>query len=185
MKRMKAQFFILGAVLLCSLFFIGLPPRQAFIETPSDDMEYVRQNLEREFPIALNLGLDNENPRTTMENFTSWTRDVANGFLIKLSSFWVFTEVDPGTGNLTVSVGNYMGADMNVNLDLDGDNRNLFVQEGDSSSTTFSSVGPTYTLTVQFGGNSKIFSWNRNKVNMFTLIELERGENLARSEVVA
>ncbi|UCD07907.1 MAG: hypothetical protein JSW41_03000 [Candidatus Aenigmatarchaeota archaeon] len=182
---MKAQFFILGAILLCSLFFIGLPPGQPLVQSPLQDMDYILQNLEREFPHALNLGLEDENPRQTMEDFTSWVRGLTQNFLLNFSSFWVFAEGDPLTGNVVVSLGNYMGSDMNVNLDLDGDQRNVFVQDGDSQSTTFSSVGSSYDLSVQFGNEARSFTWQRDKVNLFALIELVRGENIARSDVVA
>lgn len=185
MKRMKAQFFILGAILLCSLFFIGLPSRQAFTSAPSDDMEYVMQNLEDEFPAALNLGMESGNPGAVMEDFSSWSRDVARGLLMDMAAFWLFAEVDPSSGNVTVSAGNYMGTALNLAVELDGDERNLYLQDGESSSTTFSMVSPEYSLDIRFGNVSRTLTWNRDRVNLFTLIELERGGNLARSEIVA
>ncbi len=184
-KRMKGQYFLLGAILLCSLFFMGLPPGQQVFEAPSQDLDYVLGNLEREIPHVLNLGLDDGSPRTVMENFTSWTRDMTKEFLIDLSSFWLFAEGDPSTGNVIVSVGNYLGSDVTIALDLDGDQRNLIVQDGDSDSTTFVSVAPTYQLSVRFGSEYRNFGWNRDKVNLFALIELERSGNIARKDVVA
>jgi len=181
---MKAQFFILGAILLCSLFFIGLPPGQPFTEIPSQDMDYILKNLEKEFPHALNLGLEDGNPRYTMENFTGWVRDLAKNLLLNFSSFWTFAEGDPN-GNVTVSMGNFMGSDMSVSLDLDGDQRNVFVQDGNSESTTFSSVDSKYNLSLRFGNEARDFEWQRDKVNFFTMLQLERGENIARRDVVA
>ena len=182
---MRGQFFILGAILICSLLFIGLPPSQPFIAEPSQDLEYVLQNLENEFPHSLNLGLDYGNPGQTMENFTSWVRIVTRNFLINSSYFWLFAEGDPSTGNVTVSVGNYMGTGINVDVDLDGDQRNVFVQDGASDSIVFPSVSQTYSLSVSFGGESRSFGWRRDKANLFVFMELERGDSVARSEIVA
>ena len=182
---MKGQYFLLGAILLCSLFFIGLPPGQQIFDAPSQDLDYVLENLEKEIPHALNLGLDDGNPRIVMENFTSWTRDLTKEFLIDLSSFWLFAEGDPSTGNVTVSIGNYLGSDVTITLDLDGDQRNLIVQDDDSTSTTFASVAPTYQLSFQFGSEYRKFDWNRDKVNLFALIELERSGNIARKDIIA
>jgi hypothetical protein len=185
MKQMKGQFFLLGAILLCSLFFIGLPTSQVLIDTPSHDLDYVLQNLEKEFPHALNLGLDDGNPRQVMENFTSWTRGLAKGFFMNLSSVWIFAQGDPSTGNVTISVGNYMGSDMSIELYLDSEHKSLFVQDGDSDSVTYSSVGSSYDLSVTFGAGAKNLLWQRDKANLFVLIELLRGDDLARKEIIA
>lgn len=182
---MKAQFFILGAVLLCSLFFIGLPPGKPLTQLPLQDMDYILQNLENEFPHALNLGLEEGNPRQTMEDFSSWVRGLTSNFLMNFSSFWVFAEGDPATGNVVVSLGNYMGTDMTVNVNLDGDQRNVFVRDDDSESETFSSVGSTYDLSIQFGNEARSFTWQRDRVSLFVMIELERGENIARRDILA
>lgn len=181
---MKGQYFILGAILICSMFFIGLPPIQPIREMPSEDMDYIMKNLEHELPHALNLGLGDGTPRQTMENFTGWVRGFTRRLLINLSSTWVFA-MGNEYGDVTVSVGNFMGTDMIVSVDLDGDQRNIFVQDGDSESTTYTSVGSVYDLSIQFGSESRSFSWNRDKANLFAIIELERGENIARKDIVA
>jgi hypothetical protein len=181
---MKAQFFILGAVLLCSLFFIGLPPGQPLAGVSTQDMDYMMLNLEREFPRALNLGMDGGDPAGTMANFTSWVRTVGRGLLLNFSSFWLFAEGDPG-GDVTVYLGNFMGTDMSVTLNLDGEQRSVLVGDGDLASETFASVGSPYNIVLLFGSEARNFDWQRDKVNLFVMLELERGENIARRDVVA
>jgi hypothetical protein len=182
---MKGQFLILGAVLLCSLFFIGLPPSRPLAESPAGDMGYLAANLEKEFPHALNLGLSEGDPRGIMENFTGWVRDVAGSLLVDFSSFWMFSEPDPASGNVTIVLGNYMGTGMNVDVDLGGNRRNVFVADGDSESVTFPSVGPEYVLDVMFGSDARSFTWQRDKVSVFLLLQLERGGNIIRKEAEA
>ena len=53
MKR-KGQFFILGAVLLISLFFFGLPEKDTLILQETGDMVLLHDNVLREYSHAYN-----------------------------------------------------------------------------------------------------------------------------------
>ena len=182
---MKAQFFILGAILLCSLFFVGLPASRTVYHVQAKDIDYLADNLDRELPHALNLGLSEGVPVQAMENFTGWVRDLTRGMLVDFSAVWIFTDTDQSSGNVTVVAGNYMGNPVTIHVELDGDQRELVIPDGSSASTTFGSVADSYDIDLAFGTEARSFSWNRDKVNLFALAEMQRDDDVIRKEISA
>ena len=74
--KRKAQFFIVGAILICSLLFLSIPLSQPLISQPSGDITYISTNMRRELPHALNLGLNDSSELDTMVNFTHFIEAV-------------------------------------------------------------------------------------------------------------
>ena len=120
---MKGQFFILGAILIISLFFMGLPNQGTFIVGKFEDIDYLFENVHREFPIALNNILNmsedlNEAPDRLM-NFTRYVDSRASEKLINFSTFWVISW-NSSPSNINVTAGNYLRYNTTVTLNVSG-----------------------------------------------------------------
>ena len=79
---MKGQFFIIGAILIVTLFAAMIPRAPKKIVSPVEDLTFFSRNIKKELPKALNFGLDSGNAgnvqtisindtETTVQNFSS------------------------------------------------------------------------------------------------------------------
>ena len=57
-KKLKGQFFILGALLIVALFFSGLPKPPSIILPNTGELEFLYDNLQKNYPIVLNMGIN-------------------------------------------------------------------------------------------------------------------------------
>jgi hypothetical protein len=181
--KRKGQFFILGAVLICMLFFVGLPLYGPQLQSYREDLSFVSSNLEPEFPRALNLGLKEGSGTAGLADFSAFSRDILAGQNVRLRALWVVSE--PYGADLLVTVGNFMGAGQTVNVTVGGDSRTLFVQDNSTEIAVFPGVPDSFQITVGFPGHSRTADWVRGKVSLYAFIEASRGNDVAAKEIEA
>ena len=180
---MKAQFFIIGTVLICVLFFSGLVFYKTGIKTtPSKDLFYVSENLKSEFPKALNLGLKEKKGSSDFFEFNKFIKNMLQEKTVKFYSFWLIAE-PLGTG-LNVSVGNIRKPGT-VIININGDEKTISLNEEETKSAVFSNPPEEFQITLSFGNKTKTMRWVRNKVSLYCWFSLERGENAASNEIEA
>lgn len=185
-RPMKGQFFILGAVLVCSLFFIGLPRFAPIISQPSGDLAYISSNLRSELPHALNIGLNESEPVGRMENFTQFLGRSLLGRNINFTALWLIIE-NQSTSNLNVTGGNFLGEDVTVMVNVtDGSGSTvlpLVVLNGTINSTTIPSIDPAYNITVSFFDQEESAAYPREKVSLYAFYRIRRGDDLIQNYV--
>ncbi|MFH1978027.1 MAG: hypothetical protein ABIJ92_01755 [Candidatus Aenigmatarchaeota archaeon] len=184
MKKRKAQFFVLGAILLVSLFFAGLPKSNFIAVERTEDIVYLFDNVEREFPIALNNALNTTNdiePSVDyMFNFTRFIDRLMTERLVNYTTLWVIAR-NSSTTDVNLTVGSFLKYNTSVFLNLSGTTNNLTVDHNQTNSTTVSGVSSTYNLTIQFDEESaESVEFARDKVSMYVWVKMERDENIIR-----
>ncbi len=193
-KKLKGQFFVLGAILIVTLFFVGLPKPYPLTQTRSSDMVYIFKNLEREYPIALNLGLNESDPVNTLMNFTWFADRVMDEHMINFTVLWIITETTNETSeDLNITIGNFLGHDtiIKVVIVTPGEPSswtNVTINNNSTNSTyrgpPSPAVAQTFNLTITIFSESetKAFTYQqREKVNFYALISIERDENVIRA----
>jgi len=181
-SQLKAQYFIVGAILVCSMFFMAVPRFMPLIRQPSADIEYISVNLQRELPNALNLGLNESAMLGHMTNFTHFMEDAMLERYTNYTSVWLIAENISATG-LNTTVGNFMGEDVSVTINVSGTVKVLPVPNGTVNSTSFSSVATAYNITISFSDQEETFEWARHKVNLYAFFQLDRGEDEIKNYV--
>jgi hypothetical protein len=177
---MKAQFFILGAVLICALFFVGLPFYGPQVQTYRKDLSLVSNNLESEFPKALNLALKSG----TLENladFSRFTRNTLAGQNIGVRILWVVAE--PQGSDVQVTVGNFMNGSQSVSITVEGSGQVFDVPENSTLARVFPGVLDSFQISIQFPGHSKTSTWLRGKVSLYAFMEDSRGNDIVAEEI--
>lgn len=179
---MKGQFFVLGALLLASLFFIGLPITGYIITTASDDLNYFSLNIESEFPHALNLVID-DGDIEKLSDFSTFIDNQLTQRNAVFKNLWVITE---GQGNdVNVSMGNFLDEDITIVLNISNTIEMLFMPSGSVDSVMFYGVPARFTLRVTFPEVDRELDFQRDKINLFSFFSLSRGDDVLRKEVVA
>lgn len=192
-KARKGQFFIVGAILLCTLFYLGMPPSETITRIFSSDLEYLHENIGDEFAMALNFGLNQSTSFQDLLNFTRFVYDRMKERRINFTCMWAITEYvspdAPLTSQVNISVGNFLGLDttftVNVSVGASETTASLFVADNSTNSTTFDydDIDSRYNLTLSFNNYDKKVYLARGRVGLYSLIELNRaGENM-RDEV--
>jgi len=197
MKR-KGQFFILGAVLLISLFFFGLPERDTLITQETDDMVFLHDNILREYSYAYNNILNstgpNENSIGNLTNFTYYVDDLMSQRLINSSIMWIsiWNITDYG---INITVGNYMKEDITLRFyicsfifdELCSTERYLIVPHNSTNYTNITSVEYQYKLVLDYD-NNKVDDYMeylaRDKTSLHTYLKMKRGDNIIIDEYV-
>jgi hypothetical protein len=179
--KAKGQFFILGAVLICMLFFVGLPLYGPQLQAYRKDLSFVSGNLESEFPRALNLGIK-AGSLQDFADFSRFTGSTLSGQNVKFQSLWVVTEPQPI--GVQVTAGNFMGQDQALSITVDGNSQNLDVPDNSTESRFFSS-SERFEISINFPGHSKTAIWVRNKVNLYAFTETARGTDVVAEEIEA
>jgi len=185
-KRLKGQFFILGALALAIAFYIGLNIPEKIHTPHADDLVFMSRNMKKDLPLALNLGLMDDTGVQTLNNFTLFSKSVMRGHYINYSLVWAVVETLPG-GQINVTVGNYWGEDLDINMNVNDVNQPVSgILDSSTFTTQFPPVGaPFYNFTLEFGEENRTVEFANEKVNLYSLIELKRGEALIREEIAA
>ena len=179
---MKGQFFILGALLICVMFFIGLPSMVSLVSPDVSDMEGLADNAQQEIPRALNLGILESSGSASLEDFSGFLRSKMWERNIQLSLVWVYSR--PSSGGMDLTVGNYMGASEDISLTLEGDERSFALADGSTRTESFSPTGDPLNLTLGFSSSEKSLSIERNKHSLYCYMVLKRGSELVVKEIV-
>jgi len=184
---MKGQFFILGAVLVCSLFFIGLPRFAPIISQPSADLPYISANLRSELPHAMNLGMKESAVTERLENFTHFIEGALSGHNINYTSLWLVFRNQ--STDLNVTGGGFLGEDVTVSLNVtDGSGstvKTLPLPNGTIDDVVFSAVGTNYNVTISFSDQEEGAEWPRDKASLYAFYRLNRGDDVIKNFVVA
>jgi len=178
---MKGQFFILGAILLSVMFFIGLPSAVKLVTPDVSDMEYLSENIEREIPVIINM--EPSAGTSHLEDFSLFLRSKMAERNINLSIFWVYSE--PSGTDMVLTTGNYMGTEESVILTLNSEERSFTLSDSSTNQETFGGTGSSPTLEVGFSAAKKTLNIKRDKHNMFCYLSLSRGNELITREIVA
>ena len=182
MGKRKGQFFILGAVLICMLFFIGLPLYGPQLQSYRKDLSFVSANLETEFPKALNLGIKAGSGTSSLVDFSRFAGSTLSGQGMKFQSLWVVAE--PQSSGIQVTVGNFMGQAQSLSITVDGSGQNLDVPDNSTDSRLFA-ASDDFQITISFPGHSKAATWVRNKANLYSFVEIARGTDNVVQEIEA
>lgn len=183
MKKRKGQFFIIGALVIIILMYTGLTLSEPIIKSPEADLGFFFNNINSEYPRALNFGLA-ENDVTVLQDFTRFLDDRMMRHYANLTALWVVLEGD-GSTTVQVTAGNYLKKDTVVSVDLTGTPEELSVQHDSTNSTSIGGVSSTYTLVVSFGSVNETVSLERDKANLYVFYSLTRGEDLVKNEIIA
>ncbi|MBN2042257.1 MAG: hypothetical protein JW754_00460 [Candidatus Aenigmarchaeota archaeon] len=182
-KRMKGQFFLIIAFMLIILFYIGIsvylsPP--GISETLSNDIDFIINNIENEYPVAFNLGINESDGPGRVINFTIFARNLLKERNIELYSMIFFTE---STGsNVNVTVANFLEEPEYVSVGISGDDRILYVQNGSVNSTIFTDPADIFTLDIIFNSIQKNLLLGKYKSNLYFYTELKKGYDIIVGE---
>lgn len=180
---MHGQFFILGAILLAVMFFIGLPLIKPLLSSPSSDLSYLSSNIYSEFPVALNLGLNQSDELRVLKNFTSFVNETLYDHFVRFSSLWIYAK--NSSTNVNFTVGNYLNMNTTINLTISSTETQFFVENNKTNSTLFTSPGTIFNLTIEFQSQTTTVEFLRDKVNLYVFYELKRGNDLIRKDIIA
>ncbi|MBI4020270.1 MAG: hypothetical protein HY367_02975, partial [Candidatus Aenigmarchaeota archaeon] len=114
----SGQFFILGAILLSVLFFLGLTLTNTLLTSPKKDISFLSENYKRDLPRAFNLGVLQGQSGRSLGNFTNFTDSVLTQNFINFTAFFVVSEpADNDTVDITI--GNFLDSPLSVDIKLD------------------------------------------------------------------
>jgi hypothetical protein len=179
---MKGQFFVLAAILLASLFFVGLPITGNMVGTVSEDLDLLSGNIASEFPAALNRVLPSGD-LGRMGDFSLFLEGQLEQRNADFANLWLVTQ--PDGGGLNVTLGNYLGEDITVAVNVSDNLQMLYMPSGTMDSLYFASVPQDFPLRVGFADVDRHLQLERDKVNLYAFFSISRGSELLRKEVIA
>ncbi len=173
---MKGQFFIIGALLISAMLFLGLP-RIALLSGQDPDLTMISRNLRFEYPHALNLGINQSSVTGTMNNFTVFLHQRLLERRVNLTALWVVVR-NQSSNDINVTAGNLLGHGETLYINLTPTPvKSIFVGDSSLNSTYFSDTGDIFNITVSLGQQSSTFEMPRTKAGLYVLYRLSRGEN--------
>jgi len=173
MVRKKGQFFILGAVIILSLFAYEL-----FItEIPAYDT-VLFDNVMNEYANALNFGLIENKSVSYIEDFSLFLKQQLG---IKTNTLWVVSE--PFGDNIKISIGNFWDKNLRVMLDVNGQDREIFIPTSSVNTTIYYNVPDIINLKVEWDSHEKVFHWIKDKAHLYAISRFEIGKNVIVKEV--
>jgi hypothetical protein len=164
------------------LFFVGLPLYGPQIQSYRKDLSIVSNNLETEFPKALNLALKSGSLEN-LADFSRFSQATLAGQNIRLRALWVVAE--PQDSDVRVTVGNFMNQSQTVSVTIEGNGQDFAVPDNSTLSKVFPGVPDSFQISVQFPGHSKTGTWIRDKVNLYVFMESSRGTDVVVEEIEA
>ena len=182
--RRKGQFFMLGALLLCAVFFAALPSQVTLTGGYTEDISRLAGNLEGEIPHALNLAMLEDGSPDKLGEFTEFVRDRAGERYLEVESLWVVTVPDEeNPGEVEVYAGNWLGRPVSVYVTIEGEEERIMVNGGEIERENFHGVGSDFTLDISFEGISWSGQVARDKTNLYSYLRLSRDENSIVKEI--
>jgi len=181
---MKGQYFLLGAMIFCSLFFLALP-LSGTGTSKSDDFSSISDNIEREFPRSVNLGLANGHAEENAYDFGMFVREYLKERSASLRMFWVISKPVPGTSALNVSVANFLGEGSDFSIEISGDRKDFHLKDGEKGYAVFGMVPSNVAISLSSPDEEKTLEWKRDKVNLYLFYEIRRGKDISRNSMEA
>ncbi len=177
-RRLKGQFFILGAMLLCTLFFLGLPQIAVHSAPRDTGLSPLADNLEREIPHALNLALAEDQDTQKLGEFLDFARNNSAERYSDMEALWVVILPDPGNpGYVSLEAGNWLGRRVSLYLSVDGDGQEIELDDTETASLSFTGLPEAFDMTVSFGGREWSGQASLGKAGIYCYLSLGRGEN--------
>jgi|GEM_PF-1535980 len=183
---MKGQFFLAAVFALAIVFFAGIasqisPEGTSSAETSSLDILF--DNVMSEYPRAANLGLNVSDPVGVLADFTGFVEGKTNERGAILSLMFVLTE--NVSGDLNVTVGNYLGYGTDVVLNVSGDTESIYVPDSGTGSKLFTDPPESFTLGISFNTKEKNLLLEKRKANLYFILEMSKGEDVIKGEVIS
>ncbi len=179
---MKGQFFILGAVLICILFYIGMPLYAPSINSQKGDISLASSNIASEFPKALNLGVKEGAGPGSLVDFSQFARSRLLEQSMGFRALWVVAE--PESSMVRITAGNFMGSQEVVNVTAGGSQQSFVLDDGTYQSALLPLSG-NYQIRIEYSGRSWDGTWQADKVSLYSFIETSRGGDIAVQETEA
>ncbi len=182
---MRGQFFLVGALLLILLFYIGISAYIYPSYAGPQDEGIVRLfgNIKDEYPRAFNFGMNISSPANTLVNFTNFVMNVTGRRGFETRILWVITE--NVNGNLNVTAGNFLGYPVAVNLSIAGEGKSINVGEGETNSSLFLSPPSEFELRLSFNTTEKNVLLEKYKANLYLILDMRKGDDRLAGEVKA
>jgi hypothetical protein len=180
---MKGQFFIIGALFVCIILYFGMGPLLDVSGTGSDDMNRLALNLQKEFPHALNIGMNGSAPILTLRNFTIFSVASLQDGRIDMTCYWLVFRY--AGGQVNVSAGNFMGGPLVFYVNVSGVTGAIYADDGMINSSLFTMTGYTYDASVTVDGETSGFTLLANKTSIFSELTLAKSGNVVRKEILA
>jgi hypothetical protein len=185
-KNMKGQFFLIGGFLVLLLFYTGI----STFFSPGYSQKGIKgemanffSNIKDEYPAALNLGLNSTGGAQALVNFTDIVINATKGRGASLAALWILTH--NSSDNLNVTIGNYMGAALNVTLNVSGSLSTLEIGGGETASVVFASPLSELDFRASFNTTEKNLLLEKYKTNLYVFLEMKKGSDKITGETVA
>jgi hypothetical protein len=176
--RLKGQFFIMGALVICVIFFAALPPAIISGTGNTRDMSLMAENLEREIPRAANLALLDDGSPESLGEFMDFIRESTREKYLGMESLWVVGVPDPDNpGDMAFYSGNWLGRAATVYITADSLGISHVLDDQETGSSTLSGLASSFTLEVSFDGRTWSNTVSRDKATLYCYLSLARGEN--------
>lgn len=184
--RLKGQFFMIGAISLAVLFFLGLPTAMLSGTGGTEDMTVLAENLERELPMAINtILLEGESP-SRLGEFLGFVRDNAGSRYMDLGVLCVAAIPDSGNpGDVTIHGFNWLGESTLLGVDIDGDSQQMALDDAGSGSLGYSGVSQGYDIQASWRGGSWSADLPRDKTSICCFLSLSREGNRIMKEIAS
>ncbi len=183
---MKGQFFLVGAFFLILLFYMGISAylSPSYVSTSTrEGISDLFENIESEYPRAFNFGLNGSEPVKTLVNFTDYAIDIMKGRGLGLEVLWLVTE--NSSGDLNVTVGNFLGYYTTFTLNVSGDVKEFGIGNGDTDSLLFTSPPSEFGLGLNFNTTEKNLLLEKYKANLYSVLGMRKGEDMITGEIKA
>lgn len=174
---MRGQFYLIAGLAFILLFFVFIPRQTVVVESPASDLPYLAANLQRELPHALVLGENQSSGVPVLVNFTRFAQRVLEERAVEFRPVWVVAQ--NASGDLNVTVGNFLGANETVTVNVSGSAVGVQVASNGTNSTVFSAPPEAFVASVAFRDQNESMRWQRDKVSFYGFVNLTRfGQNL-------
>jgi hypothetical protein len=179
--KSKGQFFLLGAFLVCTMFFLAYPRQSTISSESSQDLEMLSLNLQKEMPNAYNLGIKAGDGLGTVKNFTWFADNVLKGHRIGFASIVVMGgNSSPSDYNLTIF--NYNGSQSYISITIGSATAGMLIQSNSSNNTVFPAVGEIFNISISHGGEQKNMTWVLGKNSIYGTLRLVRSESMVMED---
>ncbi|RLI96534.1 MAG: hypothetical protein DRO99_04270 [Candidatus Aenigmatarchaeota archaeon] len=189
-KGMKGQFFIVGAILVCSMLFVAYPRFAPLIREPGGDIPYISANIQRELPRVMNLGVNESAMIASMSNFTAFLERSLSEKRINYTSLVVmFRNVTTGSDGLNITVINELGSNVTLTITISGEDYGTIVasypdlEDGSVNTSSYIPVSNINNVTVAFGSQERTMEWPRDKASIYAFFRLTRDEDIIKNDV--
>jgi hypothetical protein len=183
-KGMKGQFFLVSAFFLVLIFYMGaavyLQPSHSKSGSEIPDLF---DNIRSEYPHAFNLGLNESRPSEILSDFTQLSINVSKSRGADLAALWITTVNQ--SSDLNVTVGNFLGYDTNVTLNVSGSMKTLQVNTGNVESHLFSSPPSEFQLLANFNTTGINLLLEKYKANLYVILNMRMGEEKIINEEIS